>query len=313
MVKRENDRDISDFLGPWPQRGRRAAIGHAAEIFQGVYVDSNGCDCRCLVTLPAPVVVATAEVELTIGQPLRVIPPHKHLAWQASRRLLDQLNLVEVGGEIRIENPWPESKGLGTSTADISATLRATAAALGREMSDLEVSQLAVEVEHASDGAILPRCCLWAQREGRVLEDLGPALPPLRVELFDATPNQLVETRAMPLPDYAPTDLALFHLLLVKLRRAVADGDAALLGEVATISASINDRYLPKHRFLDFMRLSLAFGAVGVAVAHSGTVMCSLVDARADGGVRLAERIRASVERDLELVHLASFTTGGQA
>jgi uncharacterized protein involved in propanediol utilization len=53
-----------------------------------------------------------------------------------------------------------------------------------------------------------------------------------------------------------------------------------LVGRVASASAGINQRYLPKPHFSELMRLSEDVGAAGLQVAHSGTVAGLLFDPR---------------------------------
>jgi uncharacterized protein involved in propanediol utilization len=54
--------------------------------------------------------------------------------------------------------------------------------------------------------------------------------------------------------------------------------DIKLLGRVATASATINQEFLPKPLFPEIRTLADRAGALGVAVAHSGTVLSILLD-----------------------------------
>jgi uncharacterized protein involved in propanediol utilization len=63
-------------------------------------------------------------------------------------------------------------------------------------------------------------------------------------------------------------------------RRAIHAQDADLLGHVATASARINQRYLPKQHFDVLLHISRDAGACGVQVAHSGNLMGVLINAK---------------------------------
>jgi uncharacterized protein involved in propanediol utilization len=51
-----------------------------------------------------------------------------------------------------------------------------------------------------------------------------------------------------------------------------------MLGRVATISASISQRHLPKPHWDNVLQLAEEHGALGVQVAHSGTLFGILLD-----------------------------------
>ena len=57
-------------------------------------------------------------------------------------------------------------------------------------------------------------------------------------------------------------------------------GDAYLIGRVASASARINQRFLPKPKFSEIERIAADTGAVGIQVAHSGTVAGLMFDAQ---------------------------------
>src|SRR5437763_1915013 len=84
------------------------------------------------------------------------------------------------------------------------------------------------------------------QRAAAVLEVFGQQLPPMLVLGCDTAPEEKVDTLRLPPAPYDSSEIARFGVLRAALRRAVAKSDVALLGRVATASARINQRYLPK-------------------------------------------------------------------
>jgi len=126
------------------------------------------------------------------------------------------------------------------------------------------------------------RTILFAQREGIVLEDFALQLPALDVVGFNSDPSGGgVDTLGLLPAHYGSLDVEMFRPLLGLLRRALCEQDAALLGLVASASARINQRYLPKPHFDCLERLVESVGAVGLQVAHSGSVMGLLFDSTA--------------------------------
>ena len=106
-----------------------------------------------------------------------------------------------------------------------------------------------------------------------------------------------MDTLGLPPAEYDDREIATFGVLRSALRRAVATGDPALLGRVATASARINQRFLPKPGLEELLELGLRHGGCGVQVAHSGTVAGLVFDAgRADavaGARRCADAVAA--------------------
>src|SRR5690606_23379268 len=112
---------------------------------------------------------------------------------------------------------------------------------------------------------------LFAHREGRVLEDLGAALPPLTVVGCLTGGAEPVDTLGLR-PAYGPDDVAQFEALRTRLRAAIRDGDCAAVGQVCTDSSMLNQRVLPKAELDTLREIADEAGAVGVQVAHSGNV-----------------------------------------
>lgn len=82
----------------------------------------------------------------------------------------------------------------------------------------------------------------------------------------------MVETLDCPVPPYSASELDEFAELLVELEAAVVTGDAAGVGRVALRSGAIHQRYRPHAEWDRLTGRAVAGGALGVALAHSGTV-----------------------------------------
>ncbi|MEO6503595.1 MAG: GHMP kinase, partial [Jatrophihabitantaceae bacterium] len=159
-----------------------------------------------------------------------------------------------------------------------------------------EVARLAVLAECASDSVMIDdQVVLFAQREASVLEVFGLQLPSMLVLGCDTAPEEEVDTLRLPPAPYDSSEIARFGVLRAALRRAVAKADVALLGRVATASARINQRYLPKPRLETLLRLCAEHGGCGVQVAHSGTVAGLIFDARAEHVGEDIERCAAAL------------------
>ena len=269
------------------------APAHHGELLQGVFADDAGRRRRALVTLPVP----------DRGSRALFYPSSAHWGVVAGRELtkvrraallaLRELTGAAKGGQVEIISDVPRGIGMGSSTSDVTATIRAVADSHGVELSREEVGRLAVLAECAADSIMIDdRVVLFAHRDGEVVETFGPRLPELVVVGCDTEPGVRVDTLGLRPAEYDERETAAFEVLRAGMRRAVALGDVPLLGRVATASARINQRFLPKPLLEPLLALCLRHGGAGVQVAHSGTVAGLLfAPAAADGARRCLDEL----------------------
>lgn len=281
--------------------------GHHGELLQGIFDDGTGRLLRGLVTLPDPGHGSRALFHPSDNHGGVVGTPELIKVRRAAIFALRELshsrppNGPAKGGQVEIVSDVPRGIGMGSSTSDVVATIRAVADYHGVALADEEVARLAVSAEFASDSMpIDDRVVLFAHRDGSVLETFGPRLPPLVVVGCNAEPGITVDTLAFPPAKYSAEETAAFSTLRDAFRRAVATGDTALLGHVATQSALINQRFLPKTGLDRLLDLSRRYGGCGIQVAHSGTVAGVMFDPRQAGAAEgIAGCIRAIANLDL--------------
>ena len=263
-----------------PVQGRGQAIGHHGEILQGVFECPEGTLHRALVTLPCRTLRSTATFVPSSGPGVAVDPAWKVKALRAAHLTLDHLGFPDQGGTLVIHGNAPTCWGLGSSTSDVTAAIRAVGQAFRVQLDPVATASIAVQAEVASDSVMFEdRTVLFAQREGIVLEDFELRLPALDVVGFNSDPSgRGVDTLVMLPAVYGSWEVEMFRPLLGLLRRALCEQDASLLGLVASASARINQSHLPKPYFDRLERLVESVGAVGLQVAHSGSVVGLLFD-----------------------------------
>ncbi len=205
-----------------------------------------------------------------------------------------------TGGSIDVISTVPHSVGMGSSTADVTATIRAIADFHGATPSAEEIGRVAIRAEYASDPLMIDdRAVLFAHREGVVLETLGPRLPSMIVVGCDADPVPGgIDTVALTPAEYSDADIGKFCDLRSELRAAVVTGDVAGVGRVATASALINQRFLPKPSLAFLLNACHGYGGCGVQVAHSGTLAGVIFDPR-------RRVVKADIERCVHRIQKA--------
>lgn len=273
-----------------PGTGRAGA--HHGELIQGVFQDERGRLHRGLVTLPLNHMSSLAIFQIADRQGVSVVPSGKMKAAKAALLTLRHLDGHHLGGLLTVESEIPVGHGYGSSTADVVASIRAVADAFEIELRPSVISRLAVEAERASDAiAFEDQAVLFAQREGMVIEHFGDALPPIWVIGFKANDGQLVDTLALPPARYSSEEIQTFAMLRGLAARSIKYQDPHLLGQAATLSAKISQRHLAKAQFATALGIANKFGACGVQVAHSGSLIGIILDASASGIADAAGKI----------------------
>ncbi|WP_017603025.1 GHMP family kinase ATP-binding protein [Nocardiopsis alkaliphila] len=281
--------------------GTGQATCHHGEVLQGTFLDERGEPTRGLVTLPmAEPATRAVFTPFSTRAPRRVLvdPPDRAKAARAAELAIAECarrsDLRPVGGYLSVRGGARPGLGMGSSTSDVTAAVRAVAAGLGVELPPSVVAEVAVAAEGASDPIMFgERPLLFAQRRGRVLEDLGPALPELIVVGCLTGSGQPVDTLALR-GTARSGDINVYERLRAVLRTAINEHDAAGVGHVCTESAILNQRVLPKAELGTLREAARGCGAVGIQVAHSGNVAGLLFDATA---LDLTDRLDSAVDR----------------
>jgi uncharacterized protein involved in propanediol utilization len=253
--------------------GVGTAAPHHGEILQGA-VRRDGELVPCLITMPLGGVGSTARYTSEgSATGLDVVPAWKRKAQRAARLALAFIG-APIAGRLQIECAVATGVGLGSSTCDVVAAIRAVCDFHRASLGAGDVARLAVEAEGAADPLMFNgEMVLFAQRHGRVLESLGGWVPPYTLLSIDTDEcGGGVDTLSLPLPTYAAAEIAAFEDLVARARRAFRDCDAASIAAIATESAALNQRFLPLRHFSELRQLAEDFGALGVQISHSGTV-----------------------------------------
>jgi uncharacterized protein involved in propanediol utilization len=252
----------------------RAGVGvagrHHGEIIQGA-VRRDGELLPCLVTMPVAGVGSTARY--VSAETLEVLPAWKRKAERAARLALGFMG-APPAGRLEIECNVATGVGLGSSTCDVVAAIRAVCSFHDVPIGAADLARLAIEAEGAADPLMFDgEMVLFAQRHGRVLESLGNWVPGYTLLSIDTDEGSRgVDTLSLPLPDYNDAELAIFEGLVDRSRVAFLRRDAAAIAAIATESAALNQRFLPLRHFREICELADQYRALGVQISHSGTV-----------------------------------------
>ena len=193
----------------------------------------------------------------------------------AVRRTLAHLRRAKVRAEVRVSSPIPRGRGLGSSSADLSAAIAATALALGQELSPYDIAQIALSIEPTS-GVMMPGLALFDHRAGMVRESLG-APPPMEIVALDFGGPEWssMDDRTRRWAEVSDqTDEA-----LGLIRRGIEDKSPALVGQGATVAAEAGGRIESRPDWMSWHLSLERSGAVGVNGGQRDGVSGVLLDA----------------------------------
>jgi L-threonine kinase len=257
------------------REGRGTAVGTCGEFIQGVLPDGTPFHVTCPINKSATVI---AQVRPAPKFEVTGLLDHHRKLGLAIEYAAELLDVGSASVAIRHWSDLDIGKGMGSSTADVLAAVRALANAVGGTLDACEEGALAARVE-SSDGTMHPGIAVVNHRTCRKVRE-WTWFPEFAIVML--VPHDSVDTDSISFvgQEALATDYA---ELLAHMDDAVAKRDIAAFAAQATASASLNDRFQlnPYARALS-ERLD-EFQALGVNVGHTGTV-CGLLFPNTDAG-----------------------------
>ena len=226
----------------------------------------------------------------------------------AVRRTLAHLRRAKVRAEVRVSSPIPRARGLGSSSADLSAAIAATAMALGEELSPYDIAQIALSIE-PTGGVMMPGLALFDHRAGMVRETIGPP-PPMEIVALDFGGSSRSDLGGNS-QQWRLVD-AMTEEALSLIRRGVAEGSAALVGQGASAAAEAASRVASRPRLEDVAEFAREVGAVGVNGGHREGVTGVLLDATERRGKSTYIKARQAFPDAEEVYHFRVMSGGVQ-
>ena len=261
-----------------------------------------------LVTCPIDY-FSRVTVELSEGESRIDCPVDCAKTTAAVSRTLEHMGRSKLTARVTVSNPIPRSKGMGSSSADLSAGIAATGLALGVELGQDTIAEIALSVE-PTDGVMVPGLAMFDHREGRIRDSLGPP-PPMEIVAIDF--GGTVDTLEFNQTDRGPLWRSIepeTTEALNLVRAGVEQCDPTLVGKGASISAWAGQQVLPKPMLPEVAAFAESIGAVGVNVGHSGTIIGVLLDARPRKGKSAWRQARETFPQ-AEMVHHFRMLGGG--
>ena len=238
--------------------------GSCGELIQGMIEETP-----FLVTCPI-----NMYAKASFGKYFSYLP---HKARVARQRTLDYLQ-EKSQAKLSLFTQLLPGKGMASSSADIAAVSYLTALCCGRKLSEAELLKISVAIE-PTDAVFCKGIVRTNHLKGEVMEHFGLA-PKLKCMMFDCggKVDTLSFNRRRDLKSLYRQNENEIKKALDLLRLGFKEKNTSYIGQAAAISAYANQSILYKSQLEDIMIISESFKAIGVNIAHSGTVIGVLFD-----------------------------------
>ncbi len=286
------------------------APGTCGELVQGI---ADGAD--FLVTCPinqfsrATVTLRAGDASGHTVRGLDHLPKTRQAVSIALDELTAQLGVANLSAQVSIANPIPPGKGMGSSSADITAAIGALGHAAGRAFPPQAIARIALSVE-PTDGVMFPGITLFDHRRGSAVESLGP---PPAMEVIVIDPGGVVDTLEFNRIDRTQQWQEIAHRTaeaLALVREGIRRSDANLVGRGATISALAGHPPASAQWVARAADFAAEHSAAGINVAHSGTVVGILLDAQQRRSKPLYRRAQQAFADAQTIAHFRIITGG---
>ena len=196
----------------------------------------------------------------------------------ALERTMSILSEEEFPWGLQLTSCLPHGKGMASSSADIGAVAAAVSLSYGIPLSSHQILQIASDIE-PTDGVFLPGIVRMDYIAGEVQEQF-PALPALQLAVFDTGGE--IDTIVFNQQANLATQIKKKEALMKSALKLLRQGTDQSVAEAATISALAHQSILPKDRLKEIWGFAQREGALGICVAHSGTVLGLLWHSKAE-------------------------------
>lgn len=272
-VEGVSDATVRSRDGSWAPPDRRAAIGIAhgvlGELWQGPVDETVAVVSLPTASFSRAVLSSSAESQ----NPASCLTPLRQAALVKFHERYPGARIPS--GAWAFDSGLATGHGMASSTADIVAFLRCLADAAGVVLLEQDVIAILRRLER-SDPVFRPSVSLYKTSEHVLIEDFGSdiafhacyALSGSGVETRRVSEAELLAAYRQNARDYAES--------LARIRQGLRGRDLEVVAQEATRSALLAQNYLPNPVIDELGRDFRKLGAIGVARAHTGSIVMLL-------------------------------------
>ncbi|SCJ51445.1 homoserine kinase [uncultured Clostridium sp.] len=212
---------------------------------------------------------------------------------------------------IDINSEIPISKGMASSTADIGATIKATLNLIGKNLDEYEISRLATKIE-PTDSIYIKENTIFNPLDANVIKKLG-ILDTGKVLILE--PNETLSTKYIRKKEnynkLKKQNKYIIEYAFKLLEEGIKKKDLNLIGQACNISSIANENIHKKKYLNEIMDISKEYGAYGVNIAHSGTVVGILLESDMNEEIIKTKLIDRKINKKYKKIYTANIIAGG--
>jgi len=269
-------------------KGSAISPGTCGELVQGTFDKINfhiTCPVNCYTKITVEIINDTYEF-------IYINDPKRKKVLQAVFKTMLYLTGKIFSALVTVDSQIPISKGMASSTADISAACLATAEALNCEISPSEIGKIALNIE-PSDGLFFPGIVAFDHVNGNYFQDIGEAINiDLLIYDFGGEIDTIVFNQRPDLHEKNYINEPEIKIALNLVEKGIKTNNPFLVAEGTTISALANQKIVYKPQLEEIIELSQKAGAFGINTAHSGTLIGILLNKTKSDSEKLVHSLK---------------------
>lgn len=222
------------------------------------------------------------------------------------------LNLSHLENiSIDIKSNIPISKGMASSTADIGATIKATLNLIKKDLNEYEISKLATKIE-PTDSIYIKENTIFNPLDGTILKKLG-YFDNGKVLILE--PDEKLNTNYIRKKENYKNIKLENNKIIEKafklLEKGIKNNNLNLIGQACTMSSIANENILNKEYLNEIINISNQYGACGVNIAHSGTVIGILLEPNMNESKIIEKLVEKRIDKKYKKIYTANIIAGG--
>ena len=265
---------MSYFKEKKNQKVKVSVPGSCGELFQGRLGSDN-----LLISCP---IDRYSTVTVHLKDEFRGIKANKNLTKSllAVENFLEKAGQNELGLEFEFKSELTISKGMGSSTADITAALSSVMLLLDNKIDWKLLKEILISIE-PTDSTPWPGLTLFDYKKGKIIQPLGNP-PSLDILIFSEKGRintiEFNENLNLVKDDYSFQKDSLEESLKF-IKEGIQEKKPKKLAKASMISAKLHQNIYNRPYLEDLISLiEKQAGVYGLNIAHSGTVLGILID-----------------------------------
>lgn len=191
-------------------------------------------------------------------------------AEMAMKATISHMGFTSFPLGLALDSQLPVGKGMAASSADIAAVIQAVAATVDDVLEPEEVAEIAAGIE-PTDGIFYPGIVQMNYMTGQLIESYSE-VPQMIIAMFD-TGGKVNTIEFHSSYEQNKGNRNSSPELLAAVDSLSSGLTPEKIAKVATMSALENQELIRKDRLEEIIEFSKGLGALGVNVAHSGTMI----------------------------------------